>query len=469
MYSYSKIAVFIFNLQDVQDKPGLISLPVNTINSIPKETSDLADSCQKTLIIKTMRDGIVCSVLTKLVTYSNLTTELLKKLTKEPQTYIILLQNSEEIRASGGFMGSYAKLTVGKQGISELSVQDIYEPDGQFTGYVEPPSGVAEYLSSGNGMRLPDANWHPDFPTAAQTILNYFSLGNEKSVDGVIAINSSLVEKVLAITGDIYLPDYQTNVSADTLTTLARADRDAFFPGSKQKQHFLQALLNQLKLRFEELTPSQQQELLAVLQNAVSSKDILVYAPDEEVQYELEKVGLAGQLPPTDTTDLLYFVESNVGINKANRAVSRTIELEFEDYQVTAALSYSNQNPVTPPASSADDNLNYANYLRVITPTTWDVAGIKVNQNLVDDWSERVLSTSNGIYKEIGFLHIVPASETQDVQIVFNTPHGQLDRGYQLNLLKQPGMTATPVLIEHNKQLETVILEADTPISLPLL
>src|SRR5579859_7780532 len=84
--------------------------------------------------------------------------------------YVILFQNSEELRATGGFMGSYALVELQNGRLTKLDIQDIYQPDGQFYGFVEAPPGVKDYLSSGKGLRLPDANWSPDFPTSAAAI-----------------------------------------------------------------------------------------------------------------------------------------------------------------------------------------------------------------------------------------------------------------------------------------------------------
>src|SRR3989344_6988876 len=55
------------------------------------------------------------------------------------KTYIVLLQNNRELRPSGGFMGSYARFKVQGSGLKEFTVQDIYVPDGQIAGHIDPP------------------------------------------------------------------------------------------------------------------------------------------------------------------------------------------------------------------------------------------------------------------------------------------------------------------------------------------
>lgn len=116
---------------------------------------------------------------------------------------VVLLQNSDELRATGGFMGSYAVIELNEGVIHQLHVQDIYVPDGQFTGFVTAPPGAAEYLSSGKGLRLPDSNWYPDFPTSAQSVMQFFALGKETQIKTIVAINVEVVEELLNITGPI--------------------------------------------------------------------------------------------------------------------------------------------------------------------------------------------------------------------------------------------------------------------------
>lgn len=51
----------------------------------------------------------------------------------EPQRYLVLLQNNNEIRPTGGFPGSYAALTIDKGKITDFKVDDVYNPDGLLT------------------------------------------------------------------------------------------------------------------------------------------------------------------------------------------------------------------------------------------------------------------------------------------------------------------------------------------------
>ncbi len=87
-------------------------------------------------------------------------------------------------------MGSYAKLIFLNGGLKDFIVQDIYVPDGQILGHVDPSWPIQTAFKHGF-WKLRDSNWDPDFPTASKQIQWFFEKGGEKPVDGLIAINLS--------------------------------------------------------------------------------------------------------------------------------------------------------------------------------------------------------------------------------------------------------------------------------------
>ena len=67
---------------------------------------------------------------------------------EKPINYFVLLQNNTEIRANGGFTGSYAVFNVDK-GDFTYRFQDIYVPDGQITNHITPPDAIQEAFKHG--------------------------------------------------------------------------------------------------------------------------------------------------------------------------------------------------------------------------------------------------------------------------------------------------------------------------------
>jgi len=375
---------------------------------------------------------------------------------------IALLQNSDELRATGGFMGSYASLQLTNGVVTQLEVQDIYVPDGQFTDFVQPPPGVAEYLSGGKGFRLPDANWSPDFPASAQEVMKFFALGKEQSVEGVVAVNVEVVEELLKLTGPIYLPDYKQTVTAENLSTLARADRNQFFPGSQQKRQFLQSLFTFLKLRLGDTLQQKPQEFIRLFSQFAERKDIQAFAHAEQLQTLFGELGMTGQLRTSGSQRYFFSVESNVGINKANRLVTRTAELQLEATRTTLTLSFQNQNPIT---SLKEERGDYINYQRILVPAEYQVQQLVVSNPATHQpqqltaWDEQLITTIAGEQlKQIGFLVTVPAKSTANVQLILSHPDLPFEK---VMLQKQSGLPPTPYHIQTPTSAFDVLLEQD--------
>jgi hypothetical protein len=354
--------------------------------------------------------------------------------------YIVLLQNSEELRPTGGFMGSYAKIELSDGVVSTFKIYDIYEPDGQFVGYIEAPHGLKEYLSSGNGMRLPDANWSPDFPTAAQNIIQLLANSKEPGVDGIIALNVEVIQHALDILGPIQVPDFQQVVTSENLPDLARADRSNFFPGSQQKKQFLQALLTQIKIQTQQLTPNQLKNIGVHLLSDVQANNIQFYSTQSELQQLFTTYHIDGAITtyPEQNSSYFYFfpVEANVGINKVNRHVKRNISITGPT-QAPQRIQLQIIND--------DPSLDYINYQRLLFSPTVTVEEIQINDKPITKWDYALITSKSGTkYQEFGFLASAAHQSRTFIQIKLRTD-GPVQK---LHLQKQSGVNNTPYFIQ---------------------
>jgi hypothetical protein len=392
----------------------------------------------------------------------------------QPGEYLLLFQNADEIRATGGFLGSYARFSFYNGVVSAPIIRDIYEPAGQFTGYIPAPPGVQEYLSGGEGLQLQDANWSADFPTAAKTILSFFSLGNEQNINGVVAIHSGLITDILAILGPIYLPDYDASATAENFTELARADRENFFPGSKQKTFFLEHFFTQLKIKMSEASPEQLLRIISLLIQENQSY-ILAYHDQPSIQEKIEAASLSGSIQIPDNTELFLFpVESNVGINKANKGVQRTYRLGISENESSLRITFENNNnsptktSIRNPNVAESDHLHYVNYQRLLIEPDVVVTKITQGENKIKNWSEQIITTQSGTQlKEIGFLVIVQENTTSHVTISLAHP-GKISSTTQVTIPFQPGLPSSLLQIETTKEVQqhTFVSDVTTVIAL---
>lgn len=438
-------------LDPSQPTANLIVLEKDWEN-LHKKATKLEELMKKSLFLKKSK------MLEPLSKINDVSADLLtasKYLSSGKKQAIILFQNTEEIRATGGFMGSYAKITFESGKITNLEIQDIYEPDGQFQGFVDAPPGAKEFLSGGNGLRLPDSNWNPDFASSAKTIATYFAFGHEKDIDLIVALNVDLMERVLKIVGDIYLPDYGLTASADNLTDLAHADRNSFFAGSKQKINFLSSLFTNLKIKITTLSNQQILSIAQVVQLALPRKELQFFAWDETVQDLFEKYQISGNLSRLKGTDFFISqIESNVGINKANKKISRTTTLEINHQSSTMTTYFHNDD-----SESKED---YINYHRIYLDPTSKIREIAYNGQSITNYEQNKVITANSEeFNEIGILLALPAGQSAELTLVIDHPTICLEQSCKIGIRKQPGLPPVPMTIIGQEQTKNLVLEQD--------
>ena len=140
----------------------------------------------------------------------------------------------------GGIYGILRHITFDKPKINDFRTYDIYDADGHVPNYVAPPEAIQTALQLGS-WRLRDANWDPDFPQSAKTILWFFEQTGIEAPDILVAVNLSAVEKVFEVLPhNLYVSDYDLDVSADSLWDITQQHtQSGFFPDLNRKRVYL--------------------------------------------------------------------------------------------------------------------------------------------------------------------------------------------------------------------------------------
>jgi len=485
------------DIELLKESLGLISkLPEYSKNLV--STSDVLDiqNLNKTLEsanqqIQTINNLTKKSSLSKKIVGENYLSKLkqlskslpdfitvLNSFSQKDQKIIIVFQNSDEIRATGGFMGSYAILDIINGKVADIIIEDIYDADGQFSGFIEAPSGIKEYLSDDKGLRLSNSNWHPDFPASAEQILQFFALGNKKNVTTLAAINPEYAKILLNIVGEITIKDYNTIVNSNNINEVLRSRRSTFFPGSKQKKHLLSQLLTQLQIKIIEANEESKLNIIKQTLNQLSLNNIQLYSTNDDIDEIFSGYDFRQELEYKNDSNYLFLVESNVGINKANKNITREVLIDVSDFENLITVNFKNNNipPTTsiltnlieetggqasesgeiqarPPA----DHLGYVNYQRVIVKPNRQLDYIKYNDEIISEWNENIIKNSSGEkFKEIGFLITLKEQESSVLEVKFENLNKNEE---QIYIQKQPGLPATPYVIKNDEFVSQVLLE----------
>ena len=121
-----------------------------------------------------------------------------------PVTYMLLAQNSDELRASGGFISTISLLTLERGKLGELVVKDSYAYDHFTVDHPFAPEPMQRHM----GIILwttRDGNWSPDFPTTARDVESLFHLEHSLPLDGVLAFDLAAVQILVQAIGPIKL------------------------------------------------------------------------------------------------------------------------------------------------------------------------------------------------------------------------------------------------------------------------
>lgn len=363
--------------------------------------------------------------------------------------YVVLFQNNMELRATGGFIGSFAILTFDNGRMVDLSVSDVYSADGQLKGFVAPPEPISLYLNEPSWF-LRDSNWDPNFKSSAQKAMWFLDKEIDVSLDGIIAIDLFFVKQVMLVIGNLVLTDFNKTITVDNLYFETQTEvENNFFPGSIKKASFLSALASEFSLKVKESLEKKGLAILNSVRSSFESRHIQAYFIDSQTQLALKNLSYTGEHDySTDCGDLCLrssylLVDSNLGVNKANLYITRdhvlTSKINATELRNELLVTYNNSaNP------GMGDKARYKNYLRIFLPLDANVNGIRYypDESGYQDiaYDEKVHEN----YKELGFLVDIPAGKKHQVQFSWSLGNKKLLNGgvLKFHTYKQAGTEA---------------------------
>jgi hypothetical protein len=411
------------------------------------------------------------------------------------RNYLILFENNMELRPGGGFIGSYAILTLNKGKIAGFKVYDVYDADGQLKGHIEPPYPIRRYLPSVHWY-LRDSNFDVDFSKGAVASAVFLNTEMQQAVDGVIGVDLSFVKNLLAVVGPVSVSDYSQTVNADNFYQITQAhSQDNYFPGSTQKKDFLTSFYNALQVKIAGQKSLSYLSFAQALINSINEKHVLFAFNNVNEQVTFAVNGWSSSLiednSPSNSLidDFVGINEANLGGNKVNyyiaRSVSQAVSITSDNtIAETLTVSFKNSAP-----QNLGTNGLYKNYLRFILPFNSTISGIQIDnqqqkiipaitdptvyeaKNFIPPAGLEVQKEDEGGKIIYGFLVNVPPQALKTIKVQYalaqkiNVSQPQLS--YQLKVFKQPGIDFMPydLSLSFPNNLKVVSADADVKIS----
>ena len=259
-----------------------------------------------------------------------------------PAYYLVEILDSTELRPGGGFIKDYGFATLLGGRMSAAHISDTNLLDNQFSGTGQtipyPPAyRWFDLTSTSHGWNLSDSNLDADFPTAARYAEQNYKLENGKvQIQGVIAITTALMQRALAITGPISVPEFHQTVTAQNLIELIQYYQlgpgshgaSIISPGSNAhaSRYFTELLAQDFLARIHQTRASVVPKLIQMLVSSLRTKDLQIAfdasSPAEKLLH-LSRKDAAINAP---TGDSFFVVDANTAADTANQYITNTLD-----------------------------------------------------------------------------------------------------------------------------------------------
>lgn len=269
------------------------------------------------------------------------------------RVYGIILQNHDEIRPTGWFMGSILFVEIFRWKVQSFEFKDIYELEWRLKDF-GTKNGVAfdepapEWLDRiTHTFWLRDANYFPLISVSSDQI-KYFLDKWWYPIDGVIYINQNVIMDLLWVTGPIAFDQIWTSIDSTNFSTIF-----SLLTESKvAKDHTLstpkQYLFDFWEVLFAHLTQYKNyQSLLWVLLKSFEKKDISFYFFAEEENILLSYFGLSSAPTYTSYLDFNFPVFTSISWNKSDRYMQRSYQKDvslWENCEINTSFTITQNN-----------------------------------------------------------------------------------------------------------------------------
>ncbi len=373
--------------------------------------------------------------------------------------YLLLFENNNELRGSGGFIGSFGILTLDKGEIKNFFIEDVYRLDNPYrkaiqegkTPYIKVPYPM-DPGSTGN-WSFRDSNLNPDFEESAKTALSFYQtqriFSNKdkypEDIKGVFALTTSFFDNVIEILGPVPLPEYNLTLNGrNTLETLSlevEAGQDK--QNNQNPKTILSKVGDFLFKKMEDLTKEEISGLALSTVKNLDQKHIMLYFENEKIQKVSEDFNWSGKMTsPEKNKDYLMIVNNNFGGGKSSLQIEELIKQRIiirqdgaieKEITITRNHTSDYKFKYYDPWAKKDMWLigDNNNYIKVYVPEGSKFIKASGFNKTVDILSENKRTVYGGWFS-------VSPKQTKQITINYELPF-KINEGYHLNVQKQPG------------------------------
>lgn len=399
--------------------------------------------------------------------------------TEGPKTYLLLVENQDELRPTGGFITSVGNLVISNGQVLSLDFEEAGELEDWSKPYPSAPWQLQQYMNS-PVLVLRDSNWFTDFPTAAMWAEYLYAYNHSHSVDGVIAFDQHFLVMILGQIGPLEVEGASypiTDKNVMEFMRQAKVPPEGPIPVDWYRKEFIGNIAGAIMKDLVDGHGHNWRGLAQVLLQALKERHLLLQMDDPTLASIASKQGWDNAVDPGDG-DFLMVTDTNIGFNKTNAVVQASLsyDVDLTDLMAprsTLIVTHQNNASQNVPCIQWDTgeivgekyypiDRCYWNYLRVYKPAGVEVleatphavpgAWMLLGQGVparVDDLEEEIPGV-----KGFGTLLVVPGGQSLNTSFTFALPPSIMvkdgpagQRMYRLKVQKQPGTLAIPITI----------------------
>lgn len=369
----------------------------------------------------------------------NTVLEIAEKISQgEEKTFLVLFQNSDELRPGGGYIGSFGIIKIKGERITAVDTHDTNIFDSAKVTGVEPPYPMGKMLNI-TDWEMRDSNWSADFPTNALKAIEFYQAqGGKEKFDGVFAVSSKILPVIFEVIGPIEVPGYSGEFNKENaIEKLQYQVEKGYYEQTPweevdrgKRKYIMKDLAKIIAQKIQMLSWSEKKALAQKIEQQLKRKNIMLYFKDNVLEEKVIQMGWDGKVEKT-TGDYLMLVDANLGSLKTDALIKRSFEyqVDFRHPKPWAKLKLNYENQ----GKKEDWKMrDYNVFTRILVPK--------------DSWLYELKNASKAQFdhdsdkKTIGFIQKIDLGQKKTVEINYDLPETIKEYNYSLLIQKQSGV-----------------------------
>ena len=235
----------------------------------------------------------------------------------QQHTYAVMAMTPSEMRSSGGLIGSVGELNTSN---GAVHVGD-FRPNAEYLAY-----GAGDHSADMKRVFTDEGPLHMSFDirdlavfpntadsaVAMQSVWNRTPWGQNTPLDGVIMVDPVFLQQLIAINGNVTLPD-GTVLTGDNTAEFLMNTVYQKYPENETDALFGVVAGQAMKSMFSHMDMGKLYKTGEMLGTMAKSRHFTMYAFDEHIEQGIQSAGFTGQTPnsETDPSVGIYLTEQN--------------------------------------------------------------------------------------------------------------------------------------------------------------